>query len=199
MPDEKDQRSPTCNACGLLLSDCICPDLQPVDPGVEIRLLIHNTEFFRQSNTGRLAHLLLKGSQIVPYGAREQPLDPEGLAPAGRSGFLLYPGPHAEVASEETLKNIQDPFLVVLDGSWSQTRNMYQRNPVLHGLRKLSLPPGPAAVWTQRRPPGPNQYCTLEALILLMDALGKSELSPALWQALKLAQARLLRQRGLQH
>lgn len=190
-------RSPTCTDCGLLRQSCICQDLEPVDPGLDVHLLIHDTEFFRQSNTGRLANRLLANSRIFRYGAKNQPLDWEELAPVDRQGFVLYPSPHAEVASPNTLASFQAPYLLVLDGSWSQTRAMYQRNPALHGLRKLSLPPGPPPRWTQRRSPQSTHYCTLEALIHLFNALGMPELCPALWAGLELAQDRLRRQRGL--
>ena len=197
MPTDRDRRSPTCSSCGLLLRDCVCKALQSVDPGLDIRFLIHNTEFFRQSNTGRISHLLLQGSRIVRHGAPGEPLDCARLAPPDRPGYILYPSPHAEVASRETFEGVDSPFLVVLDGSWSQTRAMYQRNPGLHSLRKLTLPPGPPARWKARKPPRPSHYCTLEALIHLFETLGKDPICPPLWAALELVQDRLLRQRGL--
>jgi tRNA-uridine aminocarboxypropyltransferase len=177
--------------------DCVCNSLHSVNPGLDIRLLIHNTEFFRQSNTGRIAHLLLQGSQVAMHGAPDRRLDCERLAPSDRTGFILYPSPHAEVATPATFAGIESPYLIVLDGSWSQTRSMYQRNPALHTLRKLTLPESPPARWKARKPPHPSHYCTLEALIHLFEAVGKGSICPDLWSGLELMQDRLLRQRGI--
>jgi len=91
----------------------------------EIVIVRHTLERMKNSNTARLVALALPRARIVdhPGPPPELPEDtwllyPEGAAPAG-------PPPRC---------------LVVLDGSWPQTRRMSQRIEWLRGLPRLALP-----------------------------------------------------------
>ena len=186
-----------CEACGLIHRDCVCDALTKVDPELEIRFLLHASELPRQSNTGGIAHAILENSSMHIHGVPGRPVDWAELVDSTRPGYLFYPTPNAEVASPTTFAGVENPYLVVLDGTWPQARRMFQKNSALHGLKKLCLPAGPAHRWKVRGPYSAAKYCTLEALILLFEALGKNELCATLWRSLELVQDRLMKQRGM--
>jgi DTW domain-containing protein YfiP len=114
-------------------------------------ILRHTLERHRPSNSARWAALALPAARLVEYGGVGDGTGPE-LPPGS---WLLYPGPGpAPAGRPETL--------VVLDGSWSQTRRMLQRIPGLAALPRLPLPPGRPRPRLRRAPPG--GLATLEAI-----------------------------------
>ncbi|MEZ5988448.1 MAG: DTW domain-containing protein [Planctomycetota bacterium] len=185
---------PACTACGLRLADCICAELPRLELGLELHLVVHVGELVRQSNTGRIAHRVFTGSNLHVIGRADQPIDWEPLRADDRPFHVLWPSPRARTAGPELLA--EGAAVVVPDGSWRQTRRMLVRNPVLHDMRPLALPPGPAPRWAARRSPGAGRYCTLEALILLAEAVGHAGATAPLWDALAEVECRLMRQRG---
>jgi DTW domain-containing protein YfiP len=92
----------------------------------ELVIVRHELERWKNSNTARLAAMALPRARLIDHPG-PTPALPEGT-------WLLYPGP-------EAAPPIAPPrCLVVLDGSWGQTRRMTQRLPWLRGLPRLSLP-----------------------------------------------------------
>lgn len=186
-----------CPGCGLIPRDCVCEQLTAVDPGLEIRVLLHRAELKKQSNTGWIANAMLESSSVHVYGAGLR-FDWEPVIDPDRPGYLFYPAPGAEPASETTFAGDEDPYVLVLDGTWAQARRMYLRNPELRGLRQLTLPAdSPDPKWRARAPHGASRYCTLEAVILLLEAVGRADNTAPMWEVLALVQKRLWRQRGI--
>ena len=116
----------------------------------------HIVERLRTSNTGRLAALALPNSEIFEYGDLE-PLDESRLA--GPRTWLLYPAPSPAGPDEPPPER-----LIVLDGTWKQSRKMFARLAPLRGMPCLALPPGDAALLRLRRPPREDGMSTLEAI-----------------------------------
>jgi DTW domain-containing protein YfiP len=122
-----------------------------------IVILRHPAERTKTGNTGRFASLALPNSELIEYGAPHRALSP--------GAWLLYPGeaPQPEGAPTE---------LVVLDGSWSQARHMFQRSPTLWQLPRLSLgTPSAPRVNRLRRAPSPDRVSTLEAIARALELL----------------------------
>jgi DTW domain-containing protein YfiP len=123
------------------------------------RLLLvqHVVEPRKKSNTGRLATLALTNSRLLTYGAPDEALDTALLGEPGT--WLLFPdGPTAPPDAPAPRQ------LVVLDGSWSQTRRMTQRIAALRTLPRLVLPPPAPGMLRLREPTHPSGMSTLDAI-----------------------------------
>ncbi|MDH4016770.1 MAG: DTW domain-containing protein, partial [Actinomycetota bacterium] len=65
----------------------------------------------------------------------------------------------------------QPPALVVLDGTWSQARNLHRANPWLHDLPHYSLRPLAPTRYRIRKAPRPEYVSTLEAIVRALELL----------------------------
>ena len=148
---------PRCQRCNLPLHLCLCAEIPRVETRTRILLLQHLVENRKKSNTGRLAALALANSRLLTYGAPGESLDIALLSEPGT--WLLFPdGPTAPPDAPPPRQ------LVVLDGSWSQTRRMTQRIPALRTLPRLVLPPPPPGMLRLREPTHPSGMSTLDAI-----------------------------------
>jgi DTW domain-containing protein YfiP len=159
-----------CQRCLLLLDYCLCGEIgEARSSRPPILIVRHHWEAWKSTGTARLAALALSNARILDMAAE----NPEPVrAELGRldGAWLLYPGREAEA-------RLTDPpqTLVVLDGTWRQTRKMLRRLPELSRLPRLALesaPPRPRL----RAPPREAARSTLESIA---DALGRLD-SPEL-------------------
>jgi DTW domain-containing protein len=128
----------------------------------------HSLERHRHSNSARWAELALPACRIIEYGGRDD--ERFDVTPwLGPDVWLVYPG-----AGDPARPVGRPRALLFLDGSWTQTRRMLQRNPALCALPRLSLPGGAPRLRLRQPPEG--GMATLEAVAA---ALGIVE-SPAL-------------------
>ena len=96
-------------------------------------------------------------------------------APAPARSLLLYPTKPGEPDTAAALAlPLADPAgwrLVLLDGTWRQTRQMLRLNPLLQSLPRWALPAPPPSRYAIRRAQRPEQRSTLEAACLALAAL----------------------------
>lgn len=131
----------------------------------------HMVERLRTSNTGRLAALALPNAEILEYGGRE-PFDESRLVAPG--SWLLYPSPSAIVAPPPER-------VVVLDGTWRQSRKMFARLAPLRAMPTWALAPPDPARLRLRQPPRPDGMNTLEAIAAAVAVLeGEEKARPLL-------------------
>ncbi|MBI5547038.1 MAG: DTW domain-containing protein [Deltaproteobacteria bacterium] len=146
-----------CLRCLLRQEVCLCDRLPRVETAVRFVIVRHIVERLRTSNTGRLAALALPNSEILEYGDLE-PLDESRLS--GPDTWLLYPVPSAAAAPQAS----PPKRLIVLDGTWRQSRKMFARLDPLRGMPCLALSPGDPSLVRLRRPPREDGMSTLEAI-----------------------------------
>ncbi len=108
-----------------------------------IVLIQHVLELSERSNTGRHAAAALDKVELRVFGAKDAPLKVDDL----QGAWLLWPG-------EKEPTEPPPSTLVVLDGSWSQSRKMMQRVPELRSLKRWSLPAAPGRKSLRASPPG---------------------------------------------
>jgi DTW domain-containing protein YfiP len=107
---------------------------------------------------------------------------------AGRELLLLGRGGEPVADPEPALQRIEG--LVLLDGTWSQAKTLWWRNPWLLKLHRLVLNPSrPARLGKLRREPRREALSTLEATALVLRHL---ESGPAAADALLAALERML-------
>jgi DTW domain-containing protein YfiP len=136
----------------------------------------HKWEAFKSTGTARVAALSLSNLSILDMAA-ENPDPVREQLRVLEDAWLLYPG-HTEGEGERA----RPKTLVVLDGTWRQTRKMLRRLPELARFPRFSLQPAAdgAARDRLREPPRPGALSTLESIA---EALGQLD-SPTVGQRL---------------
>ena len=160
-----------CPRCLLLSDFCVC-ELVGVARESRPRILIvrHHWEAFKSTGTARLASLALSNLRITDMAAENtQPVRDE--LRALDNAWLLYPG-----GGDTSTRQAKPPqTLVVLDGTWRQTRKMLRRLPELSRFPRFSLAPELTSVSERdrlREAPRPGARSTLESIA---DALSELE------------------------
>jgi DTW domain-containing protein len=166
-------------------------------------MLQHPLEVNNPKGSARLLHLSLPSSRLITGEVFDEAV--LGGAMSGGSDahghtvckpVLLYPaeaaGSSYAVTPVTQLAEVGPPAspgasdgqricLVVLDGTWRQSRTMLQRNPALQRLPRLSLQPSAPSRYTVRKAHRPEQRSTLEAVCA---ALAQLEGTPEKFDAL---------------
>jgi DTW domain-containing protein YfiP len=137
---------------------CLCAQLVPRATRTAVRVVVHESELWKSTNSGRLLPLLLGNATLVPYGNGRPDLPPE-LWPANTRPVVLFPlegaptvdtvvrneDPNDVGANDTTdassngtkdslsVGHDRRPFtLIVLDGTWHQANRVRKR---FHHLR----------------------------------------------------------------
>ena len=152
-----------CLRCLLRQEVCLCGRIPTIQTSVRVVIVRHIVERLRTSNTGRLAALALPNSELHDYGDLE-PFDEASFQT--EDAWLLYPAPQPAPEGAPPPKR-----LIVLDGTWKQSRKMYARIGPLRGLPCLALPPPQAGVQRLRQPPREDGMSTIEAIAAALALL----------------------------
>lgn len=157
-----------CPRCERPARTCLCASLPPPLPHrTPLLILQHPREAGHAKNTATLLALGLQRARLL----RGEVFDP-ALAQPGAA--LLYPG-DAGAAAPAAVRE-----LVLLDGSWRQSRRLLAANPWLLALPRVSLPVQPSR-YALRAAHRPGQLATVEAGL---HALALLEGGPAAFEPL---------------
>ena len=161
-----------CPRCERPTPTCLCATLPaPVAVRTELLILQHPAEAGHAKNTAAFLTLGLAPAARLLRGETF----PAALASPGTA--LLYPG-EAEAAPPADVSR-----LILLDGSWRQSRRLLVANPWLADLPRMALPEQPGR-YTLRRAHRPGQLSTLEAGLHALALLeGAPERFTPLWAA----------------
>lgn len=198
--------SADCARCGKPAALCVCDAVAPLDNRIALLILQHPQEQDHALGTARLTALHLRHA-VFRIGlswpslaqALGRPVEPRRWAvlylgsaatklPRDRE-LVLLDGKGAPFADQErTLGEIEG--VVVLDGSWSQAKALWWRNPWVLKCRRLALNPQQRSRYgALRREPRRESLSTLEASGLALSRLGKQ---PEIAAALAASFAKLL-------
>lgn len=188
-PRDVESREAECPRCGKSLPLCICGGIAPIDNRISLLILQHPQEQDKTLGTARLtalhfadATLKIGLSWASLAKALGRPADPQrwGILYLGsaRAAALL---PEAEVVvvdrkgEAETRQNTILQSLegvVVLDGTWSQAKALWWRNPWMLKCRRVVLNPArPSQYGKLRREPRSDGLSTIESVAMLMGRL----------------------------
>jgi DTW domain-containing protein YfiP len=167
----------------------LCAEVPRLVTRTQIVILRHHSERRRTSNSGRLAHLALAGSELRDVFAPDPSLTDGGRpAPPGAGAWLVFPE-----GEPRTMPPSPPPTaLVFLDASWHQARRMRQRLAGLRGVPVLSL----ATVGGRRRmrrAPRPEHVSTIEAIAAALRLVEGGPAPDALEALFEVAVARMVR------
>lgn len=194
--------SADCPRCGKPSTLCVCNGVEPIANRVALLILQHPQEQDRELGTARLAilhlqHAVLKIGLSWPSLAKAlgRPVDPKHWAvlylgsashetlPPGREIVALNSKGAPLPDQEGALREIEG--VVLLDGSWSQAKALWWRNPWVLKCRRFVLNPRQRSRYGKlRREPRREGLSTLEAAALVLSRLGaQPEIESSLMQS----------------
>jgi DTW domain-containing protein YfiP len=181
-----------CKQCWVVQAHCICADLPVVEPRTHVVIVRHLRESWKSTGTARVAALGVPSLQCLDYGEDTQPAA-AALAELVTPGtFVLLPEDPPAPWSPQEVKR-----LVVIYGTWRQARRMYQRLPVLHGVRRITLASTPREAVRLRDSSFAEGRSTLEAVAEALELIEGAHVSAPLFALHDLFVERVLRARGV--
>ena len=170
--------SPRCPTCAKPTGICVCDRVEALAIQSRILILQHPEEPDEVLGTARLLEQSLGEAVRVRQGtvwpalgeAWGDPVDPGGWAVLWRGQLPRPLTPEEEAAPflsldrKGALRRPPWTGFVILDGSWSQARSTWWKNPWLLRLGRVLLNPPEASIYGKvRREPRRNAVSTLEA------------------------------------
>jgi len=179
-----------CPRCGKPAALCVCAGIEPLDNRIALLILQHPQEQDRELGTARLTLLHLRhatmkiglswpslakalGREVNPKRWAVLYLGAASAAdlPPGRE-LTLLDSKGAPLADQDRAQ-AEIEGVIVLDGSWSQAKTLWWRNPWVLKCRRLALnPKRPSRYGKLRREPRRESLSTLEASALALARLG---------------------------
>jgi DTW domain-containing protein YfiP len=159
-----------CLTCLRPATVCYCHHVRPVTTTTRVVLLQHPRERDVAIGTARMASLCLPNSELhVGVHWRGSTALARALGDPARPPALLYPGAGA-------IDVLRHPppgpvTLVVVDGTWWQTKKVVRENPELAALPRYAFAPPSPSEYRIRREPQPTYVSTLEALVHVLGVL----------------------------
>ncbi len=159
-----------CARCRRPVSVCYCAHVRPLETRTRIVLLQHPRERDVPIGTARMASLCLPNAELhVGVHWRGSTALARALSDPERPAALLYPGPGAvDVVAHPPATPVT---LVVVDGTWSQTRKVVRENPELAALPRYAFTPPSPSEYRIRKEPDEAYVSTIEALVHVLGAL----------------------------
>ena len=181
-----------CPRCQKPLPLCVCDDITPIDSRIALLILQHPQEQDRALGTARLTAMHLANA-VLKIGlswpslskALGRPVaDPSRwavlylgsakVADLPTSNEIVAINRRSEVEDDQqgVLKTIEG--IVLLDGTWSQAKALWWRNPWMLKCQRVILGPSrPSRYGKLRREPRRDGLSTLEAAAMLLASLEK--------------------------
>jgi DTW domain-containing protein len=182
-----------CPRCWIRAGFCLCAEIPTLDTRTQVLVLRHVREQWKSTGTARIARLALPNCTVVDY-----PEDLEGfeasLLPFLQGAALLFPD---DAESTPLPAGDRPTTLVVVDGTWRQTRRMVKRLPAVAALPRLALGASAAPVLRLRESPSADGRSTLEAIAEALRVLEGEPTAQALEQLHALMVERVFRARGV--
>jgi DTW domain-containing protein YfiP len=133
-------------------------------------ILQHPRERDMPVGTAHMASLCLPNAEVhVGIHWSGSGVLARALSHPDRPAALLYPGPGAI----DVVRTPPSPpvTLIVVDGTWSQTRKMVRENPELRALPRYAFNPPRPSEYRIRKEPDQGFVSTIEALVHVLGAL----------------------------
>lgn len=137
-----------------------------------LALILHQREWKKSTNTGRVALHALENAHHFLRGVPEAPLDLGALEDPERRLLLLFPREDAVPLSPAVVAADPRPVtLIVPDGNWSQARRVVRREPLLARTPAVVPPPGPPTRYRIRDETTDEGMATAEAIARALGVL----------------------------
>lgn len=175
-----------CPKCQKTSQLCVCEQIQPLPTRLHVLILQHPQEPDKELGSARITNLTLENSTLrvgLSWSNLSKALGRTAQNPNWGVLFLGGRKPTSKTAEPLTINKGGRTFLpnevelegiVVLDGTWSQAKTLWWRNPWLLKLKRLILNPRHRSLYQElRREPRRECLSTLEAIAETLDAFGE--------------------------
>lgn len=197
MTDQPDPVPPDeCPICLKPASLCVCAGVVPIANRIELLILQHPQEQDKTLGTARLLAHHLSNATLTVGLSRPNLAKALGRPADAQRWAVLYLGsakaePDREVVvvdakgnpcSDQEARLARIEGVVVLDGTWSQAKALWWRNPWLLKCQRIILGPRrPSRYGRVRSEPRQDSLSTIEAAALLLSRLeGRPEIESEL-------------------
>ncbi len=170
-----------CSECVLLKEFCACSrlDTLPKFDAPAVTVVMHNKEKFKCSNTVKIISKIIVGSETLIDG-----IDDDRITQlSDGNSFILYPSEDAVGWAE--LPGGRDR-VIVLDGTWRQAKRFNKILPLT--IPRVKIQPQTLSKFLCRTQVRLDRVCTVEALALLMEDMGRPEIAESLEAGLQALQ-----------
>nr|XP_046231291.1 cardiomyopathy-associated protein 5-like [Scatophagus argus] len=183
LPVEVDERRPTCLRCRRPQKVCLCPFLppQPLEVSTCLYIVQHPAEESRVLRTvPLLAACLPQGKCNVIVGRRFNEEKHPELAAVCRDSrtLILYPGPKSqnleELVQYQEVGTVEHN-VIIIDGTWSQAKNMFLKNSLLHLPKQVQLNRSLSSQYVIRTQPSNICLSTLECAAVALSILEQND------------------------
>ena len=186
MTDELDT---ICERCGKVKRLCVCTNAEPFDNRHFVLIMQHPQEQDKELGTAGILKSMLKNSRLEIALSRsglaavlKRPADPKRWGvlylgaqketPVASGLYVLNKKGGLATDREQILKDLEG--IILLDGSWSQAKALWWRNPWLLKTRRLLLVPEKRSLYGKlRKEPRRESVSTLEACAQCLNYLGE--------------------------
>lgn len=179
-----------CERCRLYGLYCICAWQPRVDTRAGMCLLMGDIESLKPSNTGWLIADLVAETHAFQWSRTV--IDPALIALLNDprwQPFVVFPGEF--VAPERVVTSLpppapvpgglaRQPLFVLLDGTWSEARKMFNKSRYLDALPVLSLHPEQRSNYRLRRAARDDHFCTAEVGAMCLELADEPRAAEAL-------------------
>ena len=148
---------------------CLCALVQQVRTRTKLVVLQHPKERRHPFGTARLMRLAMPDARIeTVHGGFDEVLRHE--VDVAADAAVLYP--HKDAIDLATMPRDQLPStLVLLDGTWSHAKKLYQHNEWVQRLRHVRIEPPRPSNYRIRKEPQEDFVSTVEALVYALSIL----------------------------
>ena len=171
-----------CNACGNAVASCICKWIYPIYNKTSVVILQHTDEAKKPLGTAKIVSLCLQNSMLkVGVDFSSDPDLKRLLNCPSHNLSILYPSESAlelhkwkegNASSEEQILSASlQKALIVLDGTWRNTRELMNVNPVLQTIPSVKLTPTTKSNYRIRKAPFDQALSTVEAVSQALNIL----------------------------
>ena len=151
-----------CVGCRLHRNVCLCSVLPRIETTTRLLLVIHRSEDWKPTNTGRLAAQCLVRSEIVVRGHEGEASEQLSWDPRTRP-LLLFPYEDALPLDELGAHDVPTT-LIVPDGNWRQASRVRNRVPGLRAVPCVRLPVQAPSRYRLRAESQVDRLSTIEAV-----------------------------------
>lgn len=179
-----------CEVCHRPVPICVCDRLQHLTTRLKVLVLQHPQEQARELSSTPLLLQSLSGARCAiglswpslsaALGARAEPGGWAVLFPMDMAKSPIRVNKANPCVVLDRQGNVVDPRdlvgVVVLDGTWSQAKTLWWRNPWIVKLPRMSLWLAEPSIYGALRPePRPQFVSTLESVAAALDACGEAK------------------------
>jgi len=163
-----------CVRCRRAKAACWCDAVNPIAQGVKVVVLQHPREARNPIGTARMAHRALPGSTLLEGVSFEHDARLDALlSDPSRRVAILYPAAEARDITELTSDGDDRPItLFAIDGTWSQAKSVWNKNPRLRAIPAVRLSPSSPSRYRIRKEPAEHCLSTIEAIGEALRLLG---------------------------